>query len=611
MFRYLSIIWNPLDSDATASSRKIMHRLLSTLPEYSVVLSDPGITIVCTGLTENRWCAYRLGKHRGVILGTLFKKRHEQLHSKVEELASSESEAIVNSRGITLIDDFWGRYVAIVKEPEDGGTWILRDPQGGLQCFVANRRGVSIIFSHVEDCIATGLLTFTFNWRYLASYVWRRHGPIGETALAEACEVVPGERLHIHDDGRRSNASCWTLPVIVKRGRVDVEGEAKRLIRVTTMECIWAWASCYSDVLHFLSGGLDSSIVLHCLSTAPNEPNVTCANRFESSSAKSDERMFARIAAKAAGCPLMELEERVPNLRMEQLLHMSRTAKPACYLGRILHEHLDSVFIERVQPSALFYGIGGDQIFYHNDLIQAVIDFALEKGLGRKLLALSMDVARARRTSVWSVLHAAIRARWMRHTRAALEDVSSHRVFVNRELLESSRNTGSGIRPWLQQDHDLPPGKLRHLEAMTLSAGVESTSKSWHVDRVYPLVSQPIVELAARIPTYVLIAGGTARGLVRAAFASEMPPDIIRRRTKGGIDVYVKRVMKHNLHVLRELFLDGILVRERILDRAKIDRMLSRGRGWTATEVSELMVEHLSTEIWLRSWLSRSQSIAA
>src|SRR3546814_4905171 len=49
------------------------------------------------------------------------------------------------------------------------------------------------------------------------------------------------------------------------------------------------------------------------------------------------------------------------------------------------------------------------------------------------------------------------------------------------------------------------------------------------------------------------------RALIREAFRSVVPTDIVRRTSKGGTTGFVHRQLARNLPLCRELLLDGIL----------------------------------------------------
>jgi len=118
---------------------------------------------------------------------------------------------------------------------------------------------------------------------------------------------------------------------------------------------------------------------------------------------------------------------------------------------------------------------------------------------------------------------------------------------------------------------------------------------------MHPLMSQPLVELCMRYPTYVLTAGGRDRALARHAFSADLPREIIRRRSKGGQEEYLKEILTRNLPFVRELLLDGLLVQHGTLNRANLEAVQSGEPTSIAGEQTRLH-SLIGAEAWLRRW---------
>jgi asparagine synthase (glutamine-hydrolysing) len=138
----------------------------------------------------------------------------------------------------------------------------------------------------------------------------------------------------------------------------------------------------------------------------------------------------------------------------------------------------------------------------------------------------------------------------------------------------------------------------------------ESFGGDTDIERTPVLMSQPLMELCLRIPSYVWITGGRDRAIARRAFADVLPPAIVRRQQKGAIDQYNLRIFDANEAYVRDLLLDGLLVKEGLLDRARLERYLTRGASRTGFEYNDVLRHHLCTETWLRRWTQTSQSAA-
>ena len=115
-----------------------------------------------------------------------------------------------------------------------------------------------------------------------------------------------------------------------------------------------------------------------------------------------------------------------------------------------------------------------------------------------------------------------------------------------------------------------------------------------------PLCSQPVFEIGARIPVDVHFDAGRSRGLARRAFVAEVPEPILRRQWKDRPLRYVAEVIYRNLDFIRSTLLEGVLVREHILDQAALELALSGGPSRSAAIGGEVM-NHLDLELWIRN----------
>ena len=59
---------------------------------------------------------------------------------------------------------------------------------------------------------------------------------------------------------------------------------------------------------------------------------------------------------------------------------------------------------------------------------------------------------------------------------------------------------------------------------------------------------------------------------------------------------------------LREVFLDGVLVGEGLLDKSAVERALAPGLVKSAVFPGELL-RHLDTEVWARRWSARCSGV--
>ncbi|HVY79751.1 MAG TPA: hypothetical protein VG994_02120, partial [Steroidobacteraceae bacterium] len=251
MYRYLALIWEPDDSSAAAAAKALALRLQSAAEAWERVVDARNLLLFHSGAGCGSSDTRALAEGAGAVCGTLFPR-------ETTDAELSDPRAILTRA--------WGRYVAVLREARTGVVRVLRDPTGTLPCFVTRHERVHIVVSDVETCLSLGL-RFSVNWRYIAAYVPYSALQIRATGLNEITEVQPGECLTIAA-GTAETELLWSPLDARRRGLIEDPSAAAAMVREAVRSCVHAWASLHRAVIHNLSGGLDSSIVLSCLVNA-------------------------------------------------------------------------------------------------------------------------------------------------------------------------------------------------------------------------------------------------------------------------------------------------------------------------------------------------------
>jgi asparagine synthase (glutamine-hydrolysing) len=614
MYRYFVLNWNPADARAVAAARSLSERILARQSGWKKVFESLGLAAFDAGLGAGASETLVLDQDSGVVFGRIFNRDMPDTEAALRvAFDGNESLKIVQTGGRRLFERYWGRYVAVVQDAATGETWVLRDPSGHMPCFVAVHQGVNLVFSDLEDCIALGALKFTVNWDYIRSFIAYSGYQARETALQEVSEIQLGERVRFCGSSVHRSLE-WDPLAIAQTDPIQDPDTAVTEVRRITRACIHAWAACYPNIVHNLSGGLDSSIVLSCLKSAPSQPNVTCLHYF-GTGPDEDERKYARLMAGHAGAELIEHELTPSEPQLEQLFHLHRTPRPWFYLYELEHSRFEGALAAERNIQGMFSGSGGDGVFFQTHAELAVTDYLFDHGLGRDLLRAAVDAARVSRKSIWPLLANALRARLIPTQLHPLRMAGTpNRTLVSQDLVSAGRRNPKLIHPWFanRSTRGVPPGVLWHsLTVGAAPAFYPSFDAGRYPERTMPLLSQPLVELCLRIPTYVLIRNGVDRATARRAFAPDLPPEIIRRRNKGRIDQHIRNVLDANLDFVRDVLLNGRLVKEGLLNRRNLEMYLTRERSPADFEYSEILQEQLCVEAWLAGWLDQQEPVAA
>jgi asparagine synthase (glutamine-hydrolysing) len=603
VYRYLALIWNPADPEKSATARSLLERLSAGPASWQRGLDEDGVVVLHAGLNEGASETRVLEAEAGVVLGRIFSREMpDSAPGARPSFDAAETAAIVATGGKRLFEQYWGRYVGIVRSARSGEVWVLRDPLGQMPCMLAVFRGVSIVFSDLEDCLRLGCLKFTVNWSYVTGLLANSGMMTRATALNEVSDIQLGERVRFCGDTLQRSIEWHPFEIARTDQIVEVE-EAARQLRATTRACIHAWASCYSGLIHNLSGGLDSSIVLACLKDAPTRPALTCLNYYGTGPSE-DERPYARLVAQHLGAELVESRLDPADVRLERITTLRRSARPWYYMYELEHGELETGLAAQNGANGLFSGSGGDGIFYQARAELAVADYFFDHGWGAGLLHTAVDAAQVSHKSIWPLLAKAVRARLLpKRFDPVTASGRPERTLVNAEVRLAAARNAEFDHPWFtrRSTRGVPPGILWHVSTVSVppayytSFGPETTP-----ERTMPLLSQPLVEVCLRMPSYLLIRTGRDRAIARKAFASELPETTIKRTAKGRVDQYVRNIVDANLEFLREFLLDGILVRKGLLNRGNLELYLTKERSPADFQYSEILHEHLCVEAWLR-----------
>lgn len=602
MFRYIAIAWDPAEASDTGQGLGL-GLAWQQRPDWVTVLRLPGLQVFTIGEAPGINQAIPLPEGHGLVLGKLFHRSGtgSVLPNQVQFCEKDFGQLHANA-GRYLVSEFWGRYIAFLSTPA-GHISVLRDPSGTLPCFVYRLGGVTVVFSWLEDALLMLGQAFSarVNWDALRAQLL--HGTLigRETALQGVLQVLPGEILDLPIQEGKQPSLLWNATEIASCPLDVGAQEAAPLLKQTVQACTRTWATCYDTLLLRLSGGLDSSILLSCLKPADTPSDVICLN-YHSAGSDSDERYYARLSAVRAGRELLE-RERSPSFQLERVLHIARMPDPVPYIGW-MNANTDTKLASAYAASALFTGAGGDALFYEIPRWWPAADYLHAKGLNTGFAGAAMDAARLGRVSIWRASAMALRERIHLSTeRRAPEGTTA---LLAQSLLQDPEQDQAReqrfTHPALQSDRHLPIGKHMQTVALMHPMGYyDPFEQAAAPELVNPLLSQPLVELCLRLPSYVLTQGGQGRALARRTFAADLPPQITHRQSKGGMEEHLKGVLHANLDLARTLLLEGRLNHQGWLDRARVEETLSGRPTALPTPISQIH-SLVATEAWLSRW---------
>ena len=608
MFRYIALVWKISSEQQSRTAESLDGRLRAR--KWSSAFESKGLRIFCVDAGSGTLRVQLLANESGGVLGTLFERNRDiddDAPARIAALTARSCEAILASEGRWLIERCWGNYVALVRDASSGVVRVLKDPTGNLPCFTTRFEDVTIVFSHVGDCVDLGLPRFTIDRDSLRSRVLG-FNDLQRGALREIAQVRRGECVEI-DPGAQSpvRSSCiyWDpFAFVGTQGAIEKPDIAAAAVRATVRSCTQSLSSGHASLLHRLSGGLDSSIVAGCLGRASTHPRIACYTYFNPQG-RSDERPWARLAAEHAGFEHLECPIVPADVSLADLVQPRAAPEPQSLLAYLVRSTVEHRLAVERNATAVFTGDGGDSGFCSDSLPYAVTDYVRRHGPRLAALRLASEVALRTERSSWAVLLSSLR-RWMFGARMSdqLPALLMGSRLVSAQLRQGFAIPESYPHPWFSGLPHVPWDVIRRVGMLVATPDFYNVTDATRREPeiVAPLYAQPAVELFLRIPIHVHAEGGRDRGLARRAFAREVPEKILQRLWKDRAPGFHSELLLRNLDLVRELFLDGVLVSEGLLDRAAVEAALAPGPSKTEVLPVEIY-RHLDVEIWARYWM--------
>jgi asparagine synthase (glutamine-hydrolysing) len=360
----------------------------------------------------------------------------------------------------------------------------------------------------------------------------------------------------------------------------------------------------------FLSGGLDSTIVVGLMNESMSRPPSTFSIGFEDAP-DYDELSFAEEAASAFGCDheSFRISPPSPEILDELVRHHDgpfgdSSAIPTYMLSRLA----------RRRVKVILNGDGGDELFCgYSRLAAAAISERIPEGL-RRLGAIGGSLL------PWPRAHAG-RLRRVRQFLELSARPLRERIQAWCSLFDTGQVQDLLVHPSKTQPADhyekplgeiqsasplarllylnyrtyLPEDLLVKMDRMTMAHGLEARS---------PFLDQALTEFAGMLPDSLKLRGVTTKAVLREAFRN-LVPDSIRKRRKMGFGVPLGNWFRGRLRPVlqEELLSPGSPLFEHVNHapvKVLVDQHLSGER-----DHGQKLFGLATLSIWLRSLMAR------
>jgi asparagine synthase (glutamine-hydrolysing) len=489
--------------------------------------------------------------------------------------------ALHQRHGPSAVERLRGQFAYALHDGTD--LWLHRDRLGILPLYYVVTDDLLAFASEIKALLPAMAGPPQVDHASLDAYLARRAVPAPFTLVEGVRKLLPGHRLRLGPDGDLDIEPYWRIPddPPTAIGDADAIDQVERALVTAVRRSLVADV----EVGSLLSGGVDSSLVVALASAERGgRPIETFAGGF--GDPRTDELDHARVVAERFGTRHHEVvvdaatfEQRWRRLTWHRDAPLSEPADVAVHALAL--EAADSVKV-------LLSGEGSDELFGGYPKYTMA---RWGRTVGRVPATLRAPVLRAAEQHLPSSLR-----RGRVALRALAEPTDRERVTtwfapfttVERNHLldrgEESSPRPVGAERWLAEPdplrqmlaHDraswLADNLLERGDRMTMAASVELRP---------PLLDHELVELAASLPSDVLVRGRTTKWVLKEVARHHLPSSIVDR-PKAGFRVPLDAWFRGHL---RDLARDSLLASDSfvgsVMDRGSIAALLTaheRGR---------------------------------
>lgn len=512
-----------------------------------------------------------------------------ELEARGHRFASDgDSEVIAHAYeewGVAFLGKLNGMFGIAVFDGREEAALILARDRVGIKPLYYHLTDERIVFgSEVKAVLAVMNRELTLNPDGMLSLLTFEYIPAPHTLFGGLNKLEPGHYLRIGTHHAQKRA-YWKLPVETKT--------------VTRIEAADNLRTCLSDAVAcrmisdvplgaFLSGGVDSSIIVALMARHSDKPVKTFSVGFED--ATYNETHYARMVAERYGTDHEEITLRIDlndlMAPIELMLDdpIGDFSVFSTYLvSRVARQHV----------TVALSGDGGDELFggydtYLADSLSRLYGL-LGKTLTTKMLPrlLSMLAPSPAKKGLINrakmFVAGAARPADLGHTRwmICMDDTARQGLLTDgfaeqvagadptdhvRHLMAANRYRDPiGRDMYVDTAFYLPENILHKVDRASMATSLET--------RV-PLLDHRVVELALTMPASFRIHGFRRKAILKRAFADLLPPAILRRG-KEGFSVPMKHWLRGALEpMMRDVLSEDRIRRDGWFRPATVDRLI-------------------------------------
>jgi asparagine synthase (glutamine-hydrolysing) len=558
------------------------------------------------------------GKITIVFNGEIYNYRELQqtLRSRGHMLStSSDTEVIVHlyeDMGDDCVKELRGMFAFAIWDSARQRLFIARDRLGIKPLYYKEQCGSFIFSSEIKAILMHPGVVSSLNVQGLGHYLSLKYVPAPETMFSGISALPPGHLLTCDRNGSKVRP-YWNLSFAESNESRPNEEACAEQLEALLRESVRLHLVCDVPFGAFLSGGVDSSVVVALMQQVMNVPVKTFSVGFQGGGSEAfSELPYARLVAKRFETDHHEIyvtPDDFINLAEKVVWHLDQPIADNACVANYMVSKLASQHVKMVLT-----GEGGDELFagyarYAGERLSSVFQFVPARvrsmalsvaqqipGLRRlktALFAFCQPDELTRMTS-WFPLFNRTRKPCLLTEQlfCQLSDPYAEEVF--REQLE-----GADAKEWLSRM--LYVDTKLWLPDDLLARG-DKTSMAASLENRVPLLDHKLVEFAASLPSDMKIKRLARKYLLKKVARKWLPAEVINRKKEGFPMPFSLWFRKECRPFVHDLLSPETAKRRGLFNSAYIQTLLNEHDAGTADH-GNLLWGLMSVELWHRAFL--------
>ncbi len=469
-----------------------------------------------------------------------FRELRRDLHASGAQLRTgSDTEVVLElyaREGASALRRLDGMFAFAIWDRRRKRLFLARDRSGKKPLYLYDDGRRFLFSSEIKAILRHPAVSREPNFEALPFYLTYGYFPHPLTAYRNVTALAPATWMTVDAGGGRSSERYWAPPSQVNgvRRLPEAAERLSPLMRDAVRKRL------ISDVPlgAFLSGGLDSTVVVGLMSELTSRPVKTFSIGFEGAP-DYDEIPFAEEAARRFDCNHTSFRVQPPEPEMMETLVRHHdgpfgdsSAIPTYVVSRLAREHV----------TVVLNGDGGDELFCGYSRLAAAAFSERIPGPLRHVAAFGGKLLPASSSHAGSLRR--VRQFLLTSARPLRERIQTWCSFFGPEEVQSLLKRHSSVDPgehfekilgevegtplarllYLNFRSYLPEDLLVKMDRMSMAHGLEARS---------PFLDTALTEFAGSLPDSLKLRGLTTKRVLREAFRGLVPPSIVGRKKMG------------------------------------------------------------------------------